>query len=294
MSPNNLKGMKELPAILFPHSYLPESLGNEIRALFGRITICQPWFMDGPVPNAESEGFYSIHIIRPSDRMKPGGDFKRLLSEYRLWIRQNRDKGYTAFLNAFREAGLSEDNPWEIRKMIRQTGKNTPVSQENHALKWHLILHLAREFEENRMEAEKILSQVKQQESPLAQALGEGAPAKGMFEDIPRSEIHSSFDRHHMGQVFEAWSGLFGEYLQDHEHLITLDRHVMEYATDIFEDKTGQPPEETEDSFSPESTSSRIHITRKHLPGLSNQKTDRTDPVLTYLSGKTIMFLNDS
>jgi hypothetical protein len=177
--------------------------------------------------------------------------------------------------------------------MIRQTGGGTPVSQENHALKWHLILHLAREFEENRVEAEKTLSQVKQQESPLAEALGEGAPVKGMFEDIPRSEIDSSFDMHHLGQIFEAWSGLFGEYLQDHGPLITLDRHVMDYAIDIFEDEIGQPPEEAEDSFSQKSTSSKIHFTRKYLPRLSDEKTGQTDPVLAHLSGKTVILLDD-
>jgi len=249
--------------------------------------------MDGPVPEAESEGYSSIHITRPAESLKPERDFKRLLSEYRLWIRQNRDKGYTAFLNAIREAGFSEDNPWEIRKMIRQTGKDTPVSQENNALKWHLILHLAREFEENRLEEEEMLSQVKQQKSPLAQALGEDAPFKGLFEDLPQSEKSLFVDKHHLGQVVKAWVGLFGDHLQDHELLITLDRHVMEYATDIFEDETGRTPEEEEDFFSPESFSSRIHVTRKHLPRLSGEKTDQMDPVLLYLSGKTIILLND-
>jgi len=285
--------LTDLPVILFPHTCITGPDSKKILAVFDLLTICQPWFMDSPLTEAGSEDSSSIRIVRPAESLKPEGDFKRLLSEYRLWIRQNRDKGYTAFLNAFREAGLSEDNPWEIRQMISKTGKSTPVSQENHALKWHLIIHLAREFEENRVEAEKMLSEVKLQGSPLAEALGEGAPAKGMFEDIPRSEIHSSFDRHYLEQVFEAWLGLFGEYLQDHGPLITLDRNVMDYVTDIFEDETGQPPEETEDSFSPESTSNRIHVTHKYLPRLSDEKIGREGLILTHLSGKTVILLND-
>jgi len=229
--------LTDLPVILFPHTCITEPDSKKILAVFSQLTICQPWFMDGPVPEAESEGYSSIHITRPAESLKPERDFKRLLSEYRLWIRQNRDKGYTAFLNAIREAGFSEDNPWEIRKMIRQTGKDTPVSKENNALKWHLILHLAREFEENRREEEEMLSQVKQQKSPLAQALGEEAPFKGLFEDLTQSEKSLFVDKHHLGQVVKAWVGLFGDHLQDHELLITLDRHVMEYATDIFEDE---------------------------------------------------------
>jgi hypothetical protein len=249
--------------------------------------------MDGPVPKTESEGSSPIYIIHPAESMKPEGHFKKLLSEYRLWMGQNRDKGYTAFLNAIREAGLSEDNPWEIRQMIRQTGKKSPVSQEDNILKWHLILHLAREFEENRLEEQEMLSRVKQQKSPLAQALGEETPFKGLFEDLPQSEKSLFVDKHHLGQVIKAWVGLFGVHLQDHGPLITLDRHVMEYVSNIFEGETGQLPEEEKDFFSPESFSSRIHFTRKYLPRLSDEKTDPMDPVLTYLSGKTIILLND-
>ncbi len=249
--------------------------------------------MDGPIPKAEGEGSSSLRIIHPEEDVKPERDFKRLLSEYRSWMGQNRDKGYTAFLNAIREAGLSEDNPWEIRQMIRETGKESPVSQEDNALKWHLILHLAREFEENRLEEEEMLSQIKQQKSPLAQALGEETPFKGLFEDLPQSEKSLFVDKHHLGRVIKAWVGLFGVRLHNHAHLITLDGHVMEYVSNIFEDETGQSPEEEEDSFSSESFSSRIHICRKYLPRLLDEKTDPVDPVLTYLSGKTIMLLND-
>ena len=282
--------MTDLPVILFPHTCISEPDSKKILAVFSKLTICQPWFMDGPMPIAESGGSSPIRIVRPDESLKPEGHFKRLLSEYRLWIRQNRDKGYTAFLNTIRESGLSEDNPWEIRQLIRQTGKNTKVSQEDNALKWHLILHLAREFEENRVEAEEILNLVKKQESPLAQAIGDGAPAQGLFEDLPQSEKSLFVDEHRLGQVVKAWVGLFGDRLQNDEFLFTLDRHVMEYATDIFEDETGQPPEE--DSSFPESASSPIHFTRKYLPRLSDEKTDQRDPVLTHLSGKTIILLN--
>jgi hypothetical protein len=285
--------LTDLPVILFPHTCITEPDSKKILAVSGRLTICQPWFMDAPMPKAESKDSSSIRIVRPAESLKPEGNFKRLLSEYRLWIRQNRDKGHTAFLNAIREAGLSEDNPWELRQMIRQTGKDYPVSQEDNALKWHLILHLAREFEENRLEAEEMLNRVKKQESPLAQALGDGVPAQGLFEDLPQREIHSSLNKHHLEQVFEAWLGLFGDHLQDCGPLLTLNRHVMQYAMDLFEDETGQRPEETEDSFSSENASSRIHFTRKYLPRLSDEKTDQTDPVLKHLSGKTIILLND-
>jgi hypothetical protein len=138
-----------------------------------------------------------------------------------------------------------------------------------------------------------MLNRVKKQESPLAQALGDDVPAQGLFEDLPQREIHSSLNKHHLEQVFEAWLGLFGDHLQDCGPLVTLNRHVMQYAMDLFEDETGQRPEEAEDSFSSENASGRTHITRKHLPGLLDETTDPMDPVLTHLSGKTIILLDD-
>jgi hypothetical protein len=285
--------LTDLPVIVFPHTCITEQDSKKITAVFGRLTICQPWFTDGPIKKAESEISSSVHIVHPAETLKPEGDFKKLLSEYRLWMGQNRDRGYTAFLNAIRETGLSEDNPWEIRQMIRQTGKEAPVSQEDNALKWHLTLHLAREFEENRLEEIEMLSRVKQQNSPLAQALGEETPLKGLFEDLPLSEKSLFADKHHLGQVMKAWVGLFGDHLKEHEFLITLDRHVLEYVANVFEDQTGHTLEEEEDSFSPESFSGRIHFTRKNLPRLSNEKADQMDPLLAKFSGNTILLLNE-
>jgi hypothetical protein len=81
-----------------------------------------------------------------------------------------------------------------------------------------------------------VLNKVKQQKSPLKDALGEGAPTQGLFEDLPPYETYPFIDEHHLRQVLEAWFSLFGKYLEDHGLLITLDRHIMKYVTEIFEE----------------------------------------------------------
>jgi len=256
-----------------------------------RLTICQPWFMELPLSTLEGDEASFIDILLPPDNMKPKEDFKRLLSEYQFWMRQNQDRGYASFLGATQKATLSEDTSWEIRKMIRQTGQDTPVSQESHALKWHLILHLARAFEENLMAADDILKQVKQQKSPLEEALGEEAQLQNMFDDLPQSETDLFVDEHHLQQVFEAWFGLFGEILPDHGILITLSRHVINYVKKIFDDKVIRLSKEAAELVSPKISSNFSNFIPYHLPHLTEDASDRRDPVLAGLSGRTIALL---
>ena len=283
--------MSELPFVLFPHCYITDKSLRKMLPIVERLTICQPWFMELPLSTLEGDETPLIDILLPPDNMKPKEDFKQLLSEYQFWMGQNQDRGYAAFLSATRKATLSEDNSWEIKKMIRQTGQDTPVSQESPALKWHLILHLARAFEENLMAAEDILKQVKQQKSPLEEALGEEAQVQNMFDDLLQPETDLFVDEHHLQQVFEAWFGLFGELLPDHGILITLSRHVINYLKKIFDDKVTRLSREAAELVLPKISSNFSDFTPYHLPHLADDVSDRRDPVLAGLAGRTIALL---
>jgi hypothetical protein len=285
--------LDDLPVILFPHCHVADPDLEKIISLFGGITICQPWFMDDPPMSQATPDFSRVHLVRPSERLKPQVDFDRLLSEYRLWMKNNQDKGRVVFLRAIEGIPDSEDTPWEIRQMIRHAGKGITDSKENRALRWHIILHLAREFEEYSLEAEEMLNRVKQQGSPLYEAVEEDISLQGFFQDMPRSEIDASFDKHHMMQIFEAWVGLFGDYLQEHSLLITLNPYVIDYATTLFEDVNVSTPGEPDDLFDPELTSIQDRITLRYLPRPLKEESVRTDPVLKSLSGKTLILLNE-
>jgi len=247
--------------------------------------------MEEPLPVLKRDEVSFIDVLPPPVNLKPKEDFKGLLAEYLLWIKQNQDRGYAAFLNATQKTALSEDTQWEIRQMIRQTGQETPVSQESPALKWHLILHLARAFEEDLMAADDILKQVKQQKSPLEEALGEEAQLQNMFDDLPQSETDLFRDEHHLQQVFEAWFGLFGEILPDHGILITLNRHVINYVKKIFEDKVIRLSKEAAELVLPKISSNFSNFIPYHLPHLADDASNRRDSVLAGLSGRTIALL---
>jgi hypothetical protein len=284
----------ELPVVLFPHCYIKDKDLKRIRAIFDRLIICQPWFMDDPLPRPDGDGESFIDVLLPPANLKPKKDFKRLLSEYHHWIRQNQDRGYAAFLSATQKTAFSEDTPWEIRKMMRRIGEDAPASQENNALKWHIILHLAREFEENLTSADEMLKHMKQKKSPLEDAIGERAPLEGMFEDLPQSGTDLFIDDHHLRQIFEAWFGLFGGILPDYRMFITLNRHVMDYVTEMFGVIKSVPlSQEAVESISPKPTSIQSDLTLTHLSRLSNNGNAHADPVQKGLSGKTIIFLEN-
>ena len=223
--------MTDLPVILFPHAYISGTDLKKLFPFFGLTTICRPWFMDAPAPSAEKGDFPPFNVLYPPESLKPKKDFKRVLSEYQLWIRQNHEKGYAALLSYSAKTDRSEETPWEIRKMIQQAGKNISDPDEQKAFKWHMILHLAREFEESHSEADKLLDHVRYQKSPLEEALEERPVLRNLFEDLPRFDKYFSAPEQHLPRLFEAWLGLFGQYLKNYELLITFDHNVMDFLT---------------------------------------------------------------
>ena len=273
-----------MPYMLFPHTQISGSDLTKITKRFGDLTICQPWYMEAPVTDKKQTDITGVHIQNPHTALKPRGDFNTLLSEYRSWVSQNRDKGYGNILGTTEEGKLTENTPWEIRQLISRGGDDSD-RQEDLAFKWHLILHLAREFEESRVEAEKLLDRLKDQKSPLEGALEE-APPHRYFEDTPLMETQLQVDAYRLKQIFEAWFGLFGDDVSDDTQLITLDPLVTRHVSEIFE-----PEENTIRPESHEIKETPIGILK--LPRLSDREMKFKDPVLRGLSGKTIILVEE-
>jgi len=214
-------------------------------------------------------------IVRPPEELKPPKDFRRLLSEYRLWMSQNQ--GYTPLSTE----GV-EDTTWEIRHTLRQTGKGVREPIEEQTLKWHLVLHLARALEEDRTSAEEMLLRVKAKRSPFAEALGEVNPSHGLFEDLPVSNSHPPIEERHLGHVLGAWFGLFGSSLPDAGSLLTIAPNVMNYAAELF--GTGPP----KPSMEKDASSFRTI----HLPRSSVDARREKDSVRAGLSDRTLILVD--
>ncbi|MBN2122783.1 MAG: hypothetical protein JW821_00695 [Deltaproteobacteria bacterium] len=224
--------MKDLPVILFPHSGLSERSAKQILSLFGPLILCRPWFME-PQAILSGEGLAGyIRTLQPPEDLKPAGDFRKVLSEYRDWAGRHEDWGSRALFHTARQGVATEDATWEIRQEIRRKGRGSPDAEtgSDFSLKWHLLLHLAREMERQREEADDLLRGLRDQYSPLRGALEEEIRnGQGFFQDLPHFSSERPMDETLLGRILEAWFGLFGGYVGAGQLLVTRDPALMEY-----------------------------------------------------------------
>ena len=265
--------MKNRPIILFPHSYPPGAVVDNILSYFDAIMVCQPWYMESPAGTKSDDR--RITIVRPPEEMKPPEDFRKLLAEYRLWMMQN--PGFTPVIPTH-----GEDTTWEIRHSLRRKDRGIEEAVQEEALKWHLILHLERELEADRISADELLLRVKAEKSPLAEALGETSPSHGLFDDLHLPKGHPSIEERHIRQVLSAWFGLFRKALPETGILLTAARDVLEYAAELFEIELPGLLRE-EDALS-------LHTI--DLPRSPLDSPPENDPVRAGLAGKTLILVN--
>jgi hypothetical protein len=274
MTTGDSKEMKKHRVILFPHSYVPGAVRERILSAFATLTVCEPWYMGGP---GDAEGHDGrIHIIHPPEDLKPPNDFRKLLAEYRLWMRQNPRY-------AFLPTRGEDDATWEIRQSLRQGNRAVHRPAEEQALKWHLILHLEREIEESQASADEMLLRVKAERSPLAEALGEATPLQGLLDDLPISDSCPSMEERRLRQVLSAWFGLFGGAVPQDGILLTMAPEVLNHAAELF----GTRPLE------PAMGESASSFRRIDLPASSIDSRTEKDPVRAGLSGKTLLLMNE-
>ncbi len=222
--------------ILFPHSYMPESILRKVRILFGKLTICQPYFMESSALPGEDSTLGPVRLINPPAELKPNKGFREILSEYRHWIAQNRDRSFREIIRADQPEKITEDSTWEIRQMLGRVVQSISSPKEDNALRWHLLLHLAREIENRRLEADKILKGLKETPPLLEGSVEDLLDIKGFLGDLPLFEPEMVLDESNLFQLLEAWFGLFGGCLKEDELLITYDKHVMGYISDQCDD----------------------------------------------------------
>ena len=277
---------------LFPHTHISAKDLKKIGTVIGGVTICRPWFMEERLPDDATDLSW-VNMKRPPESLRPKGDFHRLVAEYRLWVTQNRDKGYTSSLGAAEGMSLSEETPWEIRKMISLAdGNYHREGIPDQGLKWHIILHLAREFEEKWEEAQEILERLSQEKSPLEGALEEDPEEQ--FLDITYPLLSDlRVDDRHLGQVIEAWFGLFGEMVPENSLLLTLDPAVIGHATDLLiRDDFSAIPYGSGYKGLLSGPDSEVTLRQIALP-VATDHNALDNPVIRGLSGKTIILLED-
>lgn len=223
--------------MLFPHSCLPETGIKQILSFLGPLTLCEPWFLERPVFLSEMEAHRAVQVLHPPESRNPGEGFRALLQEYREWSKSHRDRSYREFIQAVRGQESGEESSWAIRQSLLRGAQAFPAREQDQTVKSHLILHLARDIDESRYEADNLLETLRQAGSPLAGSVEEdpGNP----IADLPHFQGEPLMGAFAMEQVFEAWFALFGEYVKNQEPLVTINREVLACMRDKWEEKGG-------------------------------------------------------
>jgi len=224
--------MTPITALICPHTSVPETTLKAILSFFESVKIGRPWFMDQPLPLAESG---AIQVLLPNEELKPPEEFKKILGEYRRWISRSHEKSFDAFL-AFQEgARHKEESTWEIRGALRHKQNRNQDRRRQHTLKWHLLLHLAQEMEEQRREAQTLLRALKEKDPPLRGAIEEEGELPSPLADLSESDGPLILSEAVAKQVLEAWFSLFVGHWRGEDVLSTLSPAIFQHLCDTWE-----------------------------------------------------------
>jgi len=229
-----------MDAFLFPHAHASEREIKTLLSFFDTMTILQPWHMQDDFSTSFEWG---LRVVHPPDHLRPISGFPSLLSEYKNWMRQCRDRGYASALSAMQLAETT-DCTWDIRKAIRGPDSRT-VQPGNSATQWHLLLHLARETEERLREAGEVLTALKEKGSPLRDAMVE-EDARTDLSDLSDFDLDREADEEFIELILNAWQGLFSHSIDRNAGLVTLSRPVFQSLSDLWSEyrSTGQSEEQ--------------------------------------------------
>jgi len=234
--------MSNIPAVLFPHSDLSRTELGKILSLLGPLTVFLPWHMNPSeiLLDAPTEG--AVRILRPQESAKPPEDaFRRALADYRAWARLHPDRSPRSFLKTGAAPHGEEDPLWDVRQRIRQQGPTSPSEGQDDTLRWHLVLHLARELENQRDEADRILNALRRKKSPLEGLTDDLDEDHGLFDDLPGFDWAPETSSSDPSPVLRAWIRLFGARIDARSLLITLDRRYADHLAGLWIESSEAP-----------------------------------------------------
>jgi hypothetical protein len=234
--------MSNIPAVLLLHSDLSRTELGKILSLLGPLTVPLPWHMNPSEALLDAPPEDAVRVLRPQEDVKPPEDaFRRALAEYRAWARLHPDQSSRSFLKTGAAPHGEEDPLWDIRQRIRQHGPSRPPEGQDDTLRWHLVLHLARELESQREEADRILNALRRKKSPLEGLTDDLDENHGLFDDLPSFDWAPESSSSDPSPVLRAWIRLFGTRIDARSLLVTLDRRYVDHLAGLWMESSGSP-----------------------------------------------------
>jgi len=267
-------------SFIFPHCFVPHHI--KLPLSFFPINICKPWYME----EKEKDQF---NVLFPEEKLKPPGEFLRLIEEYKRWIR-DQERGNPLFMLIEKDMWQDDESPIHIRNLIRGMDKKEEIDLEmQRSIKWHLFLHLATEFEISQYEVDQEILNISKRRS-LLEGVIEDAPKSldNMFQDVPDYRTDPILDENVIQEIIKAWIGLFGRYTEKDSTLITFNKSVFELLRSNFEDLMTKDLTKRSEIPVREREIDGIRIKQVIFPILMEK---RKDEISDFISGKTLIYV---
>lgn len=270
---------------LFPHSIIMGNTKKRIPATLMPITICKPWYME--IKEEEKD----LTVLFPEEKLKPPRDLLKLLEEYKLWMRV-QDKGNVLFMIMEKEIWGQDESSKKIKDLIR-SGKidNDEINEKLYKnIRWHLILHLASDFEQSQLEIDEKIKKLNKGSSPLRDLI-ESPPMSMelMFKDVATSNIEPILDERVLYEIIMAWIGLFKNHIPEDAILLTLNKSIFEYIKSIFEDALTKDISKKEEIPIKEEINDGVSLLKLSFPVLIEDR----EEIRNFISNKTLIYPKD-
>jgi hypothetical protein len=250
-----------------------------VLSIFSKVLVYKPWYAEDLEP-LNNQGYSDYVLLQnPPLERKPENHVKGLLPEYYRWMMEHSDRTSWKSVQTYKEIESGENKIWEIRKILRNAGKDSPASTKDRDFKNHLILHLAQEIEKHRMELNDRVHFLKKKGSVLEGAIEQINQENSPLNNLQSFNMEGMMDESHFTYIVESWLDLFGDSLSGTAPLLTLERSVFDLIRDaLSEMRSGD-------------TSARITLHESEFPDLSayelNEILDRKneEPLKGFIEG---------
>ncbi len=217
--------------ISYTHSRL--SLLKAIIPYFSPLKLYIPW--GGTVPEVVDDR--DITASFPPEGLRPETDINQLLNEYLNWAYEQGEKSRREIVKAGYTNPASSESMRRIRTIL--TSRISDTSEKDINLKWHMLLHLKKRFEEQRHDANSMLEGLKNRPSPLLNNADLTERTKYPFENLTEISQESLLSNDNIKLLLRAWHGLFSSLIDEKDLLMTIDRRIIDRISEAWDISCG-------------------------------------------------------
>jgi hypothetical protein len=223
----------KMKPLYFPFTYIPESVGKVLAALFGQTVVYQISATKVPddMQKLVKEGLLDIRIPMGFN----GELLDKIYKEYQVWI-SNHQGTEIAFLKtmAHKIPFFDDNTSSQIRAEIKKSSRQIPPKEKPHLLfNAGLFLHMAQEYDrQNEKLSQDLMAIDAMEENVMKDLKGEET------NDQARTRVHTAIERQESGHYMTAeriaaWASFMLNDPQDSELFITTSRAVVESIIDL-------------------------------------------------------------